>query len=174
MWPTLTLNLLTNNTYVPYIPAYSATPCIIRVKIWDLWWREKRLPLCIIRPQILDVGSVTGHLNVRHGYYCIQLNDAVTQDRYLHTRCSMTGTAATLQLCKTKGQYLLTCRVSKCVFLFSTAEWISSGLGLGKTFWGQHKLHIHTDFKIFIFRRQIYIILIYLLQRPYFNIVVLK
>ena len=37
-------------------------------------------------------------------------------------------------------------------------------------------IYIHTDFKIpvFIFRRQIYIILIYLLQRPYFNIVVLK
>ena len=129
----------------------------------------------MIRPQILDVGSVPGHLNVRHGYYRIQLNDAVTQDRYLHTLCSMTGTAATLQLCKTKGQYLLTCRVSRCVFSFSTAEWISSGLSsFGQTFWGLHKLHIHTDFKIFIFRRQIYIILIYLLQRPYFNIVVLK
>ena len=31
-----------------------------------------------------------------------------------------------------------------------------------------------SDLKIFIFRRQIYIILIYLLQRPYFIIVVLK
>ena len=35
-------------------------------------------------------------------------NDAVTQDRYLHTRCSMTEKAATVQLCKTKGQFLLT------------------------------------------------------------------
>ena len=36
--------------------------------------------------------------------------------------------------------------------------------------------YIHTDFKIpvFILRQQIYIILIYLLQRPYINIVVLK
>ena len=61
---------------LPYIPAYSATPCIIRVRIWGLRWPEKRLPLCIIRPQILDfgsvpVGSVPGHLNVRHGYYHI-------------------------------------------------------------------------------------------------------
>ena len=140
---------------LPYIPAYSATPCIIRVRIWGLWWREKRLPLCIIRPQILDVGSVPGHLNVRHGYYRILLNDAVTQDRYLHTRCSMTRTAATVQLCKTKGQYLLTCIVSRCVFSFSTAEWISSGLsGFGQTFWGLHKLHIHTDCKTLYFARK--------------------
>ena len=67
---------LHKNILLPYIPAYSATPCIIRVKIWGLGWHEKRLPLCIIRPQILDVGSVPvgsvpGHLNVRHGYYLI-------------------------------------------------------------------------------------------------------
>ena len=43
-------------------PAYSATPCIKRVTIWGLGWPEKCLPLCIIRPQILDVGSVPGHL----------------------------------------------------------------------------------------------------------------
>ena len=66
-----------------------------------------------------------------------------------------------------------------CVFLFPKAEWMSSRSrsgANGQTFWGLHRLHIglHTDFKIFIFRRQIYIILIYLLQRPYFNIVVLK
>ena len=92
---------------------------------------EKGLPLCIIRPQILDVGSVPDHLNVRHGYYRILLNVAVIQDSYLHTRCSMTGTAATVQLWKTKGQYLLTC----CVFSFSTAELISSRLsGFGQTF----------------------------------------
>ena len=69
--------------HIPYIPAYSATPCIIRVKIWGLGLPEKRLPLCIIRPQILDVssvpvGSVTGHLNVRHGYYLILLNSPAT------------------------------------------------------------------------------------------------
>ena len=68
---------------IPYIPAYSATPCIIRVKIWGLGLPEKRLPLCIIRPQILDVGSVpvdsvTGHLNVRHGYYLILINSPAT------------------------------------------------------------------------------------------------
>ena len=72
-----------DRVHIPYIPAYSATPCIIRVKIWGLGWPEKRLPLCIIRPQILDVGSVPvgsvpGHLNVRHGYYLILLNSAVT------------------------------------------------------------------------------------------------
>ena len=83
---------------------------------------------------------------------------------------------SSLQLCKTKGQYLLTCRASRCVFSFSTAEWMSSRLSRfganGQTFLGLHMLHIHTDFEIF--RQQIYFILIYLLQRPYFNIVVLK
>ena len=83
---------------------------------------------------------------------------------------------SSLQLSKTKGQYLLTCRASRCVFSFSTAEWMSSRLSRfganGQTFLGLHMLHIHTDFEIF--RQQIYFILIYLLQRPYFNIVVLK
>ena len=119
---------------VPYIPVYSATPCIIRVKIWGLWWREKPLPLYIIQPQILDVGSVPGHLNVMHGYYCILLNHAVIQDIYLHTRYSMTGTAATVQLCKTKGQYLLTCRVSRsmCLFIFHGSGYHRDCLVLGR------------------------------------------
>ena len=45
---------------------------------------------------------------------------------------------------------------------------------------GLHRLHIHcmkciqSDLKIFIFRLQIYIILIHLLEIPYFDIVVLK
>ena len=148
---------------LPYIPAYSATPCIIRVQLWGLWWREKRPPLCIIRPQILDVSSASSHLNVRHGYYRILLMTLWHKtDTCMFTRCSMTLTAATVQLGKAKGQYLLTCRVSRCVFLFSMAECISSGLsGFGQTFWGLHKLHIHTDFKIVIFRRQIYIIYYY-------------
>ena len=75
--------LLDLHSSIPYIPAYSATPCIIRVQIWGLGLPEKRLPLCIIRPHIFDVGnvpvgSVQGHLNVRHGYYLILLNSAVT------------------------------------------------------------------------------------------------
>ena len=90
----------------------------------------------------------------------------------------MTGTAATVQLCKTKGQYLLTCEVSRyCIFIFHGQVDV-----IGPVSVGRHSeacigyIYIHTEFKIpvFIFRRQIYIILINLLQRPYFNIVVLK
>ena len=134
------------------LPVYRISPRIVRRHVW--YELRFEASLCIIRPQILDVSSVPGHLNVRHGYYRILLYDAVTQDRYLHTWCSMRGTAATVQLCKTKGQYLLTLHI----FSFSTAERISSWLsGFEQTFWGLHKLHIHIDFKIFIFRRQIYI-----------------
>ena len=93
--------------------------------------------------------------------------DAVTQDRYLHVYTMLhdvnSGNSTARQSQRAVSAY---CRVSRCVFSFSMAEWISSGLsGFGQTFWGLHKLHIHTDFKIVIFRRQIYIILIYLLQR---------
>ena len=88
----------------------------------------------------------------------------------------MTGRAATVQLCKTKGQYLLTCKVSRySIFIFHGRVDV-----IGTVLMGRYSEacigYIHTDFKIpvFIFRQQIYIIIIYLLQRPYFNIVVLK
>ena len=65
-----------------------------------------------------------------------------------------------------------------CIFIFHGRVDVIATV----SFWGQwadilrpaQAIHIHTDFKIFIFRRQIYIILFYPLQRPYFNIVVLK
>ena len=90
----------------------------------------------------------------------------------------MTGTAATVQLCKTKGQYLLTYKVNRyCILIFLGRVDVIGTVSIGR-----HSeacigyIYIHTNFEIpvFIFRRQIYIILIYLLQRPYFNIVVLK
>ena len=160
-----------------YIAAYSATPCIIRVKIWGLGWPEKRLPLCIIQPQILDVGSVPvgsvpGHLNVRHGYYLILLNSAVTP-AYTMLNDGNSGSSTALQ---NQRQYLITCKVSRyCIFIFHGRVDV-----IGTVSMSRHSEacigYIHTDFKIpvFIFRQQIYIILTYLLQRPYFNFVVLK
>ena len=142
LWAVAFLHTL-GRRLLPYIPAYSATPCIIRVKIWGLGWPEKRLPLCIIRPQILDVGSVPvgsvpGHLNVRHGYYLILLNSAVTP--------AMTGTAATVQLFKTKGQYLLTCKVSRySIFIFHGKVDVIGTVSMGR--YSEACIgYIHTDF----------------------------
>ena len=66
------------------------------------------------------------------------------------------------------------------VFLFSTAEWMSSRLShLGRhseaciayiyTVWKCHWKYNQSDLKNFIFCRPIYIILIYLLQKRYFD-----
>ena len=91
----------------------------------------------------------------------------------------MTGTAATVQLYKTKGQYLFTCKVSRyCISIFHGTVDV-----IGTVSMARHSeacigyIYIYTQilkYPYLYFRRQIYIILIYLLQRPYFNIVVLK
>ena len=77
----------------------------------------------------------------------------------------MTGTAATVQLCKTKGQYLLTFKVSRyCIIIFYGKVDVIGTVSMGR--YSEACIgYIHTDFKIpvFIFRQQIYIILIYLL-----------
>ena len=90
----------------------------------------------------------------------------------------MTGTAAAVHLCKTTGQYLPTYKVSRyCIFIFHGRVDVIGTVSIGIHYEACiGYLYIHADFKIpvFIFRGQIYIILIYLLQRPYFNIVVFK
>ena len=86
------------------------------------------------------------------------------------------GNSTALQDQRAVSAYLQVRRY--CNFIFHTAEWMS----FGTVSVGRHSeacigyIYIHTDFKIpvFIFCRQIYIISIYLLRRPYFNIVVLK
>ena len=101
--------------YLPYIPTYSATPCIIRVKIWGLWWWEKRPPLCIIRPQILNVGSVSGHLNVGHRYYRILLmtrrRDTGQIPAYTMLHEGNSGNSTALQNQRAVSAYL-------CIFIF--------------------------------------------------------
>ena len=66
----------------------------------------------------------------------------------------MTGTAATVQLCKTKGQYLFTCKVSRyCISIFHGTVDV-----IGTVSMARHSeacigyiLYIHTDFKIPVF-----------------------
>ena len=72
----------------------------------------------------------------------------------------MTGTAATVQLCKTKGQYLLTCKVSRyCIFIFHGRVDVIGTVSMGR-YSDACIGYIDTDFKIpvFILHQQIYII----------------